>query len=292
MRPSRRLPSADRMSAAVASDLDARLRGDRAPARPFGEPRLLLRGNRARPTTWRRRSPSAARPKGTTVVAAAQTAGRGRLGRTWFSPPGAGSMSRSSAATRRAAPLLTLAGGVAVADGIRAATGLPVQIKWPNDVVVEGGAPARRRKLAGILAEGVDRRARACSTSSSGSASTCDPPAFPPELGGSRDVDRDRARPAAGRRRGARRNARRRSRALFERLAAGRAATRCSRGGARWRRRRSGAAGRVGHARRARGPAPRRASPTTARCSSASRDASSASSPASCGGVESPIANR
>jgi BirA family biotin operon repressor/biotin-[acetyl-CoA-carboxylase] ligase len=52
-----------------------------------------------------------------------------------------------------AAPLLTLAGGVAVADGIRTATGLPVEIKWPNDVVVEGQAPARRRKLAGILAE-------------------------------------------------------------------------------------------------------------------------------------------
>jgi BirA family biotin operon repressor/biotin-[acetyl-CoA-carboxylase] ligase len=42
---------------------------------------------------------------------------------------------------------------VAVADGIRAATGLPVQIKWPNDVVVEAGTPLRRRKLAGILAE-------------------------------------------------------------------------------------------------------------------------------------------
>ena len=63
--------------------------------------------------------------QGTTVVAAAQTSGRGRLGRSWYSPPGAGLyvsiVIRSSAAT----PYLTLAGGVAVAEGIRAATGLP-----------------------------------------------------------------------------------------------------------------------------------------------------------------------
>jgi BirA family biotin operon repressor/biotin-[acetyl-CoA-carboxylase] ligase len=42
---------------------------------------------------------------------------------------------------------------VAVADGIRSATGLPVQIKWPNDVVVAGVLGQRRRKLAGVLAE-------------------------------------------------------------------------------------------------------------------------------------------
>jgi BirA family biotin operon repressor/biotin-[acetyl-CoA-carboxylase] ligase len=50
--------------------------------------------------------------------------------------------------------MLTLAGGVAVAEGIREATGLPVNIKWPNDIVVrDDRAPGRRRKLAGILAE-------------------------------------------------------------------------------------------------------------------------------------------
>jgi BirA family transcriptional regulator, biotin operon repressor / biotin---[acetyl-CoA-carboxylase] ligase len=91
--------------------------------------------------------------EGTTVVATAQTAGRGRFGRQWFSPPGAGLYVSIVCRNAAAAPLLTLAGGVAVADGIRAATGLPVQIKWPNDVVVVGGTPARRRKLAGILAE-------------------------------------------------------------------------------------------------------------------------------------------
>jgi BirA family biotin operon repressor/biotin-[acetyl-CoA-carboxylase] ligase len=92
-------------------------------------------------------------PEGATVVASAQTAGRGRFGRQWFSPAGAGLYVSVVCRNAAAAPLLTLAGGVAVADGVRTATGLPVQIKWPNDVIVESGTPARRRKLAGILAE-------------------------------------------------------------------------------------------------------------------------------------------
>lgn len=93
-------------------------------------------------------------PEGTTFVAGAQTAGRGRLGRVWLSPPGAGLY--LSTIVRRAplAPWITLAGGVAVAEGIRAATALPVEIKWPNDIVAVRGPGARgRRKIAGILAE-------------------------------------------------------------------------------------------------------------------------------------------
>ncbi len=93
-------------------------------------------------------------PEGTTFVAGAQTSGRGRLGRTWFSPPGAGLYISTIVRRRAVAPWITLAGGVAVAGGIRAATGLPVQIKWPNDIVAVGTAGFRaRRKLAGILAE-------------------------------------------------------------------------------------------------------------------------------------------
>lgn len=92
-------------------------------------------------------------PHGVTVVASSQTSGRGRFGRSWFSPPGAGLYVSVVCRSRRAVPFLTLAGGVAVADGITAATGLPVEIKWPNDIVVDG-ATARRRKLAGVLAEG------------------------------------------------------------------------------------------------------------------------------------------
>ena len=55
---------------------------------------------------------------------------------------------------RAVAPWITLAGGVAVADGIHISTGLPVQIKWPNDIVAVGGSGFKaRRKIAGILAE-------------------------------------------------------------------------------------------------------------------------------------------
>jgi BirA family biotin operon repressor/biotin-[acetyl-CoA-carboxylase] ligase len=93
-------------------------------------------------------------PEGTTIVAGAQTAGRGRLGRAWFSPPGAGLYMSTIVRRASLAPWLTLAGGVAVAEGIVRATALPVQIKWPNDIVAVGGGGFRaRRKIAGILAE-------------------------------------------------------------------------------------------------------------------------------------------
>jgi BirA family biotin operon repressor/biotin-[acetyl-CoA-carboxylase] ligase len=93
--------------------------------------------------------------EGTTVIASSQIAGRGRLGRQWFSPPGAGLYVSVVCRNPRAAPIVSLAGGVAVAQGIRRATGLPVTIKWPNDIVVtDHQAPGGRRKLAGVLAEG------------------------------------------------------------------------------------------------------------------------------------------
>jgi BirA family transcriptional regulator, biotin operon repressor / biotin---[acetyl-CoA-carboxylase] ligase len=93
-------------------------------------------------------------PEGTLVVASSQTAGRGRLGRQWHSPPDAGLYVSLIMRSSRAAPYLTLAGGVAVARGITQATALPVQIKWPNDIIVPDRArPSRSRKLAGILAE-------------------------------------------------------------------------------------------------------------------------------------------
>lgn len=92
--------------------------------------------------------------EGTTLVADAQTAGRGRRGREWFSPPGSGLylsvILRAAEADQSAAWIasrLSLVAGVALAEGVFASTGLPVELKWPNDLVVE------RRKLAGILAE-------------------------------------------------------------------------------------------------------------------------------------------
>lgn len=94
--------------------------------------------------------------EGTVIIAEAQTAGRGRRGRTWFSPPGAGLYvstilvpARAGAHAERATALLTMAAGVALAEAVERTTGLAPAIKWPNDLLVD------RRKLAGILAEGV-----------------------------------------------------------------------------------------------------------------------------------------
>ena len=88
-------------------------------------------------------------PEGTVVVADAQTAGRGRHGRVWVSPPAAGLY--TSVVLRPPADaldLMTLTAGVALAEGLRAATGIETGVKWPNDIYVNG------RKVAGILAEG------------------------------------------------------------------------------------------------------------------------------------------
>jgi BirA family transcriptional regulator, biotin operon repressor / biotin---[acetyl-CoA-carboxylase] ligase len=105
-------------------------------------------------------------PEGTVVIADAQTAGRGRMGHTWYSPPGAGLyvsvVLRPPRAWLTTAPgllsLVTLTAGVAVAEGLRATCGIDVGIKWPNDIVVGRSGPSSAvggwRKIAGILAEG------------------------------------------------------------------------------------------------------------------------------------------
>jgi BirA family biotin operon repressor/biotin-[acetyl-CoA-carboxylase] ligase len=82
-------------------------------------------------------------------IAENQTAGRGRAGRAWLSQPGAALM--FSLAWRFKGPLhqmsgLPMAVGVALAETI-ASLGVPVQIKWPNDLLRDG------KKLAGILVE-------------------------------------------------------------------------------------------------------------------------------------------
>ncbi|MBI4476486.1 MAG: biotin--[acetyl-CoA-carboxylase] ligase [Acidobacteria bacterium] len=85
--------------------------------------------------------------EGTTVIAEAQEAGRGRRGRTWHSPPGSGVYVSVVLRPRRFAPQVTLAAGVALAEGVSYATGLLPQLKWPNDLMIG------RRKIGGILAE-------------------------------------------------------------------------------------------------------------------------------------------
>lgn len=95
-------------------------------------------------------------PHGLLVAARAQTAGRGRLGRTWVSPPDAGVYAsfvvRPAAMPLRSAPLLTLAAGVAVREAARAVSGFEGGLKWPNDLWVPSG-PLMHRKVAGILTE-------------------------------------------------------------------------------------------------------------------------------------------
>ena len=89
--------------------------------------------------------------EGQVLAAEEQTAGRGRMGRTWVSQPGA-ALTFSVLLRPATVPVerrgwLTLLAGVAVAQAVRAVGGLPAMLKWPNDVLVNG------RKLCGILAE-------------------------------------------------------------------------------------------------------------------------------------------
>jgi BirA family biotin operon repressor/biotin-[acetyl-CoA-carboxylase] ligase len=92
--------------------------------------------------------------QGAVVVADTQTSGRGRRGRQWFSPPLSGLYVSIVLEPPLAAKMLvTLAAGVGLSEGVQAATGLPTDIKWPNDLL------AGSRKLAGILAEAVTRDA-------------------------------------------------------------------------------------------------------------------------------------
>jgi BirA family biotin operon repressor/biotin-[acetyl-CoA-carboxylase] ligase len=97
-------------------------------------------------------------PHGSTWVAEAQTAGRGRQGRSWLATPGesilASVLVRAKCPPARLPPI-ALVVGLAVRDAVaRAAPEARVAIKWPNDVLVEG------RKVAGILVEAITVGAR------------------------------------------------------------------------------------------------------------------------------------
>jgi len=112
---------------------------DRSEGR-FGSPRAHFRltdstNARARELAGR------GAPHGTVVTATEQSAGRGRQGRTWSAPAGRALL--CSIVIRDPPRLLPLAAGVAVAEVV----GPAAQIKWPNDLLVDG------RKVAGILVE-------------------------------------------------------------------------------------------------------------------------------------------
>lgn len=88
--------------------------------------------------------------EGTLVVAERQTAGRGRMGRRWHSPKGKGlwmSLILRPSIPLNFTPQLTLMVAVAVCRAIRGLVPVPVGIKWPNDLLIEG------KKVCGILLE-------------------------------------------------------------------------------------------------------------------------------------------
>jgi len=84
------------------------------------------------------------------VISEEQTKGRGRLGREWYSPKGAGlffSILLKPKISMQESFILTGIAAAAVAEGIEEVTKLPAKIKWPNDIVVNG------KKVCGILTE-------------------------------------------------------------------------------------------------------------------------------------------
>lgn len=89
-------------------------------------------------------------PEGLLVLAETQTAGRGRHGRRWLTPPGSGlalSLVLRPRLAARYAARVTMLAGVAVCEALEQVSGVRAGLKWPNDVLING------RKAAGILVE-------------------------------------------------------------------------------------------------------------------------------------------
>ena len=89
-------------------------------------------------------------PEGTLVQAERQISGRGRRGRAWESPAGSNlymTLLLRPDVTMEQASVLTLIMALACQEGIKEATGLDCQIKWPNDLVLH------KKKVVGILTE-------------------------------------------------------------------------------------------------------------------------------------------
>jgi len=96
-------------------------------------------------------------PHGTVVIAETQSAGRGRMGRGWHSPPGVNLYTTIILRPKIAmaeVPRLSLVAGVAAAEALEDVAPGIVQLKWPNDVWLNG------RKAGGIIAEAVTERAQ------------------------------------------------------------------------------------------------------------------------------------
>jgi BirA family biotin operon repressor/biotin-[acetyl-CoA-carboxylase] ligase len=92
----------------------------------------------------------AGEPEGAVVIAEEQTAGRGRAGRAWHSQRAAGiyvSLLLRPKLAPVQAPLLTMMAGLSAHSAVQALTGLTVDLKWPNDLLIRG------KKAGGILTE-------------------------------------------------------------------------------------------------------------------------------------------
>ena len=93
-------------------------------------------------------------PHGTVVIAESQSAGRGRQGRVWFSPPGVNLYCSVLIQSRRTTLELSewlswvpLVSALAVAESVFQTTSIPLSLKWPNDLLLN------KRKVGGILCE-------------------------------------------------------------------------------------------------------------------------------------------
>lgn len=98
-----------------------------------------------------RREAAAGEAEGAVIVAGEQTGGRGRFGRTFYSPPGTGiylSLLLRPSIEANKTILITTAAAVAVCEAIETASGKAARIKWVNDIHIDGG------KVCGILTEG------------------------------------------------------------------------------------------------------------------------------------------
>lgn len=138
------------MFSATPADLDAALSGAADRLGPFAALRYAESIGSTNDAALALAAAGA--PEGASVLADRQTAGRGRRGRAWSSPPGAGlylSVILRGAQLTASPGLVTLGAGVAAQTAVQTATGLPARLKWPNDLVIG----AEWRKLGGILCE-------------------------------------------------------------------------------------------------------------------------------------------
>lgn len=145
--------------------------------RRFGRP-LIAVAETASTNTLARQMAADGAPEGTAVVADRQTAGRGRRGRSFFSPTGGIYLSILLRPRKTAEPgLLTSCAAVATARAIERFAAFPVAIKWVNDLLIGG------RKVCGILTEGdLDPRSGALRFAVLGIGINVAHAAFPPEL--------------------------------------------------------------------------------------------------------------